>query len=237
MTKPQQVASGMGCNGRYCGNVRLYLLGISADASNVHRSPWISDNAGHRYFWNTGEASQDLVAECPNGTAVSFAECSGKHCDNLRFECAKPLQWKVDLTGQPHVTEWFSEETQGGGRTDCPQGSVVTGVECQAVKKFCLTKCGDYCDNKRLRCRQIIPEMTGAAILGVRAVLSSSVAPVPPVETPWWKEVIASGWNATKSGWNSFLDKAGDVDSSLLRCSLGWAALLPLGWAMQNAHL
>ena len=33
------------------------------------------------------------------------------------------------------VTDWFSEEEK---RMDCPQGKVVTGVECQESKKWCL---------------------------------------------------------------------------------------------------
>eukprot|EP00930_Biecheleria_cincta_P019104 TRINITY_DN14680_c1_g1_i5.p1 TRINITY_DN14680_c1_g1~~TRINITY_DN14680_c1_g1_i5.p1 ORF type:complete len:943 (-),score=97.18 TRINITY_DN14680_c1_g1_i5:209-3037(-) len=232
MSEPNLVASGMGCDGRYCESVQLYLLGISADASNFQRSSWISDNSGARYPWNSGESAKDQIADCPAGTAISFAECSGKYCDNLRFHCAKPLQWTVS-TDEPHVTEWFSEESPG--RMDCPQGTVVTGVECQAVKTFCLTKCGDYCDNKRLRCRPIYPERTGAAILGVRTNLTSSVAPSPPASTSWWQD----SWNTTKNVFSDLISKAGETASAVdgaQQSSLWWAAVFPLGWVMHNVN-
>ena len=44
-----------------------------------------------------------------------------RHCDNLRLHCGKPLQWQVEMTEDPVVTDWFSEEQ---GRMDCPDGKV-----------------------------------------------------------------------------------------------------------------
>ncbi|CAK9073279.1 unnamed protein product [Durusdinium trenchii] len=160
MTPTHLVSTGMACAGDFCGNVRLIQMSVYVDAATAEKSGWISDNTGHRWFWNSGSAADDQVADCPDGMAVSYVECDGKHCDNLRFHCAKPLQWTLDMSETPVVTGWFSEEE---GRKDCPDGKVVTGVECKDSKKWCLSNCGSYCDNKRLRCRSIRPEMAGAA--------------------------------------------------------------------------
>ena len=102
------------------------------DAATAEKSGWISDNTGKRWFWNTGTQAEDQVADCPDGMAVTHLECSGKCCDNLRIHGAKPLQWVVDMTEDPVVTTWFSEEQR---RMDCQEGKVVVGVECQASKR------------------------------------------------------------------------------------------------------
>eukprot|EP00913_Durusdinium_trenchii_P013846 g12998.t1 len=93
--------------------------------------------------------------------AVSYVECDGKHCDDLRFHCAKPLQWTLDMSETPVVTGWFSEEE---GRKDCPDGKVVTGVECKDSKKWCLSN-----------------------FLGVLtpSELPRSAEPAPPSPSPW----------------------------------------------------
>merc|ERR1740123_2025956 len=146
-------------------------------------SPWISDNKGKRYFWQSiDDQATALAAECTKGMAATWIECSGKFCDNLRFECAKPIQWMIDETEDATVTDWFSEED--AGRMDCPEGKVVTGVECRQKVTWCLRKCGDYCDFKRLRCRSILPERAGWANLGVLSSAETS-------------EVVASGMAAS----------------------------------------
>eukprot|EP00434_Breviolum_minutum_P012754 symbB.v1.2.011243.t1/scaffold751.1/size165343/14 len=205
----------MKCSGRYCANVRLIQMSVFVDAATAEKSDWISDNTGHRWFWNKGNAASDQVADCPSGMAVSYIECDGSYCDNLRLHCAKPLQWRVDMTEDPVVTEWFSEEE--GGRKDCPDAKVVAGVECQDSKKWCVTNCGSYCDNKRLRCRSIKPEMAGAAILGVLAAteLPSSTEAVPPSPSPWYEGAA----DTLKDGAKDLLDTfQGSLVNSARRC-------------------
>eukprot|EP00439_Symbiodinium_sp_Y106_P037663 s7382_g4.t1 len=170
------------------------------DAATAEKSGWISDNTGKRWFWNTGTQAEDQVADCPDGMAVTHLECSGKCCDNLRIHGAKPLQWVVDMTEDPVVTTWFSEEQR---RMDCQEGKVVVGVECQASKgKWCLRRCGLHCDNKRLRCRSIRPEMAGSAVLGVLGALQmpESTQAAPPASSPWW----SGASDLTSGAWNLF---------------------------------
>ncbi|CAJ1360198.1 unnamed protein product [Effrenium voratum] len=228
MKKTQLVSTGMGCTGRYCENVNLVQMSVHVDASVVEKSGWISDNSGHRWPWNSGTAAEDQAADCPSGMAVSFGECDGKYCDNLRFECGKPLQWVVDMSSEPVVTDWFSEEEQ---RMDCPDGKVVTGVECQASKTWCISDCGSYCDNKRLRCRSIKPQMAGAAVLGIVAAadMPTGAAPAPPAPSPWWEgagDSIGDAWNQFTSG-----DAAvGGAQQLLASCGLVAGAAWGFGW-------
>ena len=174
--------------------------GSNPTNERVEKSGWISDNTGKRWFWNTGTQAEDQVADCPDGMAVTHLECSGKCCDNLRIHGAKPLQWVVDMTEDPVVTTWFSEEQR---RMDCQEGKVVVGVECQASKgKWCLRRCGLHCDNKRLRCRSIRPEMAGSAVLGVLGALQmpESTQAAPPASSPWW----SGASDLTSGAWNLF---------------------------------
>ena len=214
MTKTNLVSTGMGCAGRYCESVNLILMSASIDAASSERSGWISDNTGKRWFWNRGTQAEDQIADCPDGMAVTWVECTGKHCDNLRFLCAKPLQWVVDMTEEPTVTDWFSEEQQ---RMDCDKGKVVTGVECQASKRWCIRSCGQFCDNKRLRCRSIRPEKAGAAVLGILAStdMPKSTKVVPPAGSPWW----SGATNMISDAW-SFVDGT----------SMGVSGAAPLAW-------
>ena len=205
MTKTNLVSTGMGCAGRYCESVNLIQMSASIDAASSEKSGWISDNTGKRWFWNRGTQAEDQVADCPDGMAVTWVECTGKYCDNLRFLCAKPLQWVVDMTEEPVVTDWFSEEQQ---RMDCDKGKVVTGVECEASKRWCIRSCGEFCDNKRLRCRSIRPEKAGAAVLGILAStdMPKSTQAVPPASSPWWSgasNMISDAWNSVNVGTGS----------------------------------
>jgi len=229
MAKTNLVSTGMGCTGRYCESVNLIQMSAYVDSANAEKSGWISDNTGSRWAWNRGTQAEDQVSECPDGMAVSYAECDGKFCDNIRFHCAKPLQWVVDMTEDPVVTDWFSEEEK---RMDCPAGKVVTGVECQALKKWCISGCGDYCDNKRLRCRSIRPEMAGAAVLGIlsAAAMPSSSHPAPPADSPWWDgatNTISDAWDWLSSG-DSSVSGADGLTVRLGACVLLASALLQM---------
>lgn len=161
MTALNMAAAGMGCRGRYCTDVQLRLLDIQVDAKATFVSDWISDGAGGRWGWNPVLAGQ--VADCPRGTVISLLECDGSFCRNLRFKCAKPLNWVVDLAGEPFVTNWFSDEDE---RRDCPSGQVLIGIECMLSQNFpCAANCNDYCDTKRLRCRPIQPQLFDGSLL------------------------------------------------------------------------
>jgi len=189
MSRTDLVASGMGCKNKYCEKVQLIFLSISVDASWREKSHWISDNVGARFPWNNN-VSGDTVADCPTGTALAYLECRGKYCDNIRLTCAKPLQWIVDMTTDPTITEYFSDAEPG--RMDCDDGKVITGVECKGVKKFCLVDCGDYCTYKRLRCRKIMPETAGKASIGIISTLQllpATVTTAVPAPSPWWTKL------------------------------------------------
>eukprot|EP00931_Biecheleriopsis_adriatica_P053210 TRINITY_DN31114_c0_g1_i7.p1 TRINITY_DN31114_c0_g1~~TRINITY_DN31114_c0_g1_i7.p1 ORF type:complete len:1031 (-),score=164.52 TRINITY_DN31114_c0_g1_i7:84-2765(-) len=180
ISKSDLISFGLGCQGHHCSQIQLIQKGLSVDGSVYMESPWISDNIGKRYFWQKGQQADSMAADCPDRTAVTWIECSGKKCDNIRFFCAKPLNWVVNMTGEAVLTDWFSEEQ---ARRDCPARHVLTGMECQksrALWQGCAFNCGDYCDNKRLRCRPIIAERVGKANLGVlsRAELPVGVSPV-----------------------------------------------------------
>lgn len=167
ITDSNLVSTGLSCQGKYCEEVRLTLLGITSDATTVEYSEWLSDNLGAKYLWNKGEEAGAHVADCPDDKVVSNVECQGKYCDNIRMHCATPLRYVVDMTAEPWHSDWFSEEQ---GRQDCPEDYAITGVECRENEGlFCVTKCGDYCDDKRIRCRPIKPENLGLANLGVLA--------------------------------------------------------------------
>lgn len=160
-------ATGLSCQGDYCTSVRLTLLGIVTDATTVEYSEWLSDNLGAKYVWNEGEEAGAHVADCPEDKVVSNIECQGKYCDNIRMHCATPLHYVVDMTAVPWHSDWFSEED---GRMDCPEDYAITGIECRQHEGFfCLTNCGDYCDDKRLRCSAIRPAAVGMAATGILA--------------------------------------------------------------------
>lgn len=167
------VGAGMRCRGSYCADVKVILLGIHVDGTEVDESEWISDNTGGFFSWT--DTATTLSAECPPGKAVSFVRCSGRYCNNLKFFCSKPYQWIIDQTGDPwHSEDWFSDEGYGIG--ECPHGYVMTGLECKSNEgPWCLVDCDSYCDSKKLRCRPIYPETLGEHNLGVMppAVLAS----------------------------------------------------------------
>jgi len=158
-------ATGLSCKGDYCTSVKLTLLGIVTDATTVEYSEWLSDNLGAKYVWNEGEEAGGYVADCPEDKVVSNIECQGKYCDNIRMHCATPLHYVVDVAAVPWHSDWFSEEE---GRMDCPEDYAITGIECRQHEGFfCLMKCGDYCDDKRLRCSAIKPAAVGRAATGI----------------------------------------------------------------------
>jgi len=174
--------TGMGCKGRYCDQARLHLLGIMVAYGYLDYSGWISDNTGKRYAWN--EETVDQVADCPKGQVITRIECRGRYCDDLRLECAAPVSWVVDPLGKPWVGKnWFSEE--GSARQDCPTGFAMVGLECQVGKTLfedgCITNCHDYCDNKKIRCRQITPSAVGYANLGTAEADEVAAATAPSV--------------------------------------------------------
>jgi len=164
------VASGMGCKGHWCGWVRLLYMGVKVSESSVELSVKVSDNVGKKFAWN--EKSDALAADCPEGKVITRVLCSGWHCDNLRLECAEILDWTLDTEGSPTLSPskgWFSEEN--GGEAMCPESYAMTGLECQKSSAFK----GWYCDNKKIRCRQIFPKKLGQSNRGM--LLSGSPLP------------------------------------------------------------
>jgi hypothetical protein len=190
MLSTNLISTGMRCTSDYCGNVKLIQTSISVDASFSQDSMWISDNTWKKYFFqsNSGDTTG---AECTPGMAVTLVECSGSMCENIRFKCGKPYHWIVDQTRDAVVTEWFSEED--GGKMECPAGMVVTGLECKELIFFCVTKCGNHCDFKRLHCRNILPQRTGSANLGVLAQsMLATVIPNVDKTGSWWQAQVSA---------------------------------------------
>lgn len=159
------IATGMRCQGPYCRTLRLIFMGLHVDGSQIDVSLWISDDTGSGLFMESG--GEALSAECPTGKAVSRVQCDGSYCNNLRLECAKPFFWVVDKSGLPYVSpEWFS--TEDYGYDNCPDGYVMTGLECkESDGPLCLSDCDSYCNKKKLHCRPIMPETFGGSNLGV----------------------------------------------------------------------
>jgi len=77
-------------------------------------------------------------------------------------------EWKIEELGAPWIgSEWFSEEDTGGQQ--CPTGFAMVGLECRESSMFILggcfdLKCGDYCDDKKIRCRQLTTTEKGSAV-------------------------------------------------------------------------
>lgn len=170
--------SGMACQGRYCAEGQLTLLGVKVDKTQLQYSGWISDNQGRRWPWN--EATDDVSAECPKGLVITRIACRGKFCDDLRLECAPPISWEVDPLGLPWVGEtWFSEESPS--RQECPTGFAMVGLECEKSVVLCLTNCKSYCDNKKIQCRQIIPKAAGSLNMGIAESKEIDAAQAPSI--------------------------------------------------------
>lgn len=184
MTSTGLTAIGMGCQSKFCGELQLLLMGVSVDVSSKENSGWISDNTGARWAWNNDDVDA-TIADCPDGKVVTRVECRGKHCDDVRLECATPSSWKVDQLGSPWIgPEWFSDEDEG--KQECPVGFGLVGVECQKSRTWiiggCWSDCGDYCDNKKIRCRQLTPIGIGSANMGIAGTKQIQEAQQPSFE-------------------------------------------------------
>merc|ERR1712216_218438 len=99
MLKSGLIANGMGCKGSWCGEIRLHFIGIRVRSPAIELSGVVSDNVGKRFIWN--DNSDVLAADCQEGKAITRVQCSGKHCDNIRLECAELLDWVMDTDGAP----------------------------------------------------------------------------------------------------------------------------------------
>lgn len=86
----------------------------------------------------TSEEDGDGVA-CPNGYAMTGAECSGSYCDNYRLICKSLGKNSSGGTWSP----WF--EADGKTSHTCAADQWITGVKCR----------GDYCDDISVRCTDI----------------------------------------------------------------------------------
>jgi hypothetical protein len=173
------VATGLRCKGRYCAELAVVSMGVTVDLASTSKSGWISDNTGAKWAWNDNADSN--AADCPAGTIVTHIECRNSFCDDLKLTCAPPRAWTTDQVGEPwHGLDWFSEEE---GKQDCPDGFGMTGLECRKSKGFwtdgCVLKCGDYCDFKKIRCRQLVPTAVGTANTGLASTAEIEVATQP----------------------------------------------------------
>jgi len=216
------VATGLKCKDRYCGSLAVVSMGVTVDLAATSQSGWISDNVGKKYVWN--DAADQLAADCPAGTIVTHIQCRNKHCDDLKLTCAPPKGWTLDEVGEPWVgRDWFSEEE---GFQDCPLGFGMTGLECQESKgffdgSFCVLKCGDYCDFKKIRCRQLVPTAIGSANTGIANSAEIQAAQVP--STPCDESCRAQQMALTGMG------VAGGAIGTSLSPFVG--ALAAVGWA------
>lgn len=94
------------------------------------------------WFSEEGNAQGNCPIENgSNQTLMIGLSCSGRYCDNLRMKCS----WRdlVHVNAGTSEVGWFSEEH---GLHTCPAANyVITGLRCS----------GRYCDNLKLRCKQL----------------------------------------------------------------------------------
>jgi hypothetical protein len=98
-----------------------------------------------------GHGCTTNVAECGAGNALVGIKCTGDFCDNLLLKCGQEPNSKCatfsDDSYPIQYSNWFSEE--GSAEGACPTGYVAVGVTCG----------GDYCDNKKLTCKQLTDQL------------------------------------------------------------------------------
>lgn len=123
---PGNVMTAVGCQGRYCDNIRIYCTPVGG---TVYYTWWST------YFSEEPTNSRS----CGPNSWVSGIACSGKYCDNIAIQCASTSppgqQWPPKYPPQCQWTGWMSEENGGTLWIN----SRVRGVQCS----------GSYCDNKR----------------------------------------------------------------------------------------
>jgi hypothetical protein len=140
-------ASGFGCSGSYCDNVRVYCdtlpFGDRLDPSTDYWTRYFSEEdsgigTGYSVGWYPWDGDNFKVCE-PTWTAgiMSGVKCSGRYCDSISIECTVPLKsngTRAYLTNCGW-TGWYSEEQ---GSVTFGYNRFITGVQCS----------GSYCDNK-----------------------------------------------------------------------------------------
>jgi hypothetical protein len=148
--------SAMRCQNGFCDKVAVRYDPVWEIEADGAWSSWADDD-------------QDRFVRCPAGTAAIQVACKGT-CDKVRLNCAR-FPYMLDAFAT--VTGWISEDH--GGEAACPEGSVITGIECQESGCFFGFSCGNNCKDKRLLCTPIHSEVVTGNLLA-QAIGAASFA-------------------------------------------------------------
>jgi hypothetical protein len=115
-----RLVGGVDCAGRYCDNVSIDCLAVSA---TVGSSSWTS------YFSEEGSNSRI----CSANEWMTGIACQGRYCDSISIKCTEILN------KTPVSCSWTSQSySEESGPFQAPAGSYIRGIRCD----------GSYCDNK-----------------------------------------------------------------------------------------
>jgi hypothetical protein len=145
-----EAASGFGCSGKYCDNVRLQCEtlngGMTLNPSSATTN-WFSEERSDFCNNITGCGDSGSCQFGQIGTidslipgVVNGVHCSGKNCDNVQFLCGMPV--KYDSAGKQHQA--FTDYCFSSGPISEEQGSIDFGPNYYATSASCT---GKYCDN------------------------------------------------------------------------------------------
>lgn len=131
--RPQYLAAGMQCSGKYCDTIRLLCLESFDDYSNSTWSPFISEET-------QGRRINEFV--CDDGDWVTGFACDGSYCNNLSVRCtrasykgetvkSKSCAWG-NLVNPDLPTHYLNNQDPKGLKR------YIRGVRCYG--SFCRTK-------------------------------------------------------------------------------------------------
>jgi hypothetical protein len=151
-----EAASGFGCRGAYCDDVRLqcetFNGGITlAGGNTTYMSEWFSEE-------NSGICN--TTTGCPNDASCKYGKqgsidamipgtlsgvhCSGSNCDNLQLRCDMPV--KTNSSGQN--VQALTDSCRTVGPISEEQGSIDFGPNQYITSAVCT---GKRCDNLTFR--------------------------------------------------------------------------------------
>lgn len=145
-----EAASGAGCMGDYCDDVRLLCTtlpyGATVNPSSVYWSEWTSEETDGTTThsssgWYASDADNYHVCDW-SGTPgfVTAIRCSGSYCDDISIQCSQMSVHWVGLNLAVGATNcaWSAYYSEEQGSIDFGTNRFIAGVMCS----------GSNCDNK-----------------------------------------------------------------------------------------
>jgi hypothetical protein len=147
-------ATGFGCRGAYCDDVRLLCEtlpgGMTLDPASKFVPRWFSEEGalppGQGSTWTTANQSQcrmfvEGTIDSWTRGIVSGVHCRGDYCDQLQVECEAPVKMDgpVPVPARGGSCRTFGPYSEENGSMDFGAGRYIYGITCS----------GDYCDNKK----------------------------------------------------------------------------------------